>query len=127
MAWLKSAPTGSLTTCGISEHCDEHLFCLSLYHNGDEHDVECSVDDEGGHRFASHAELQLQVFQNQDVEWGGGMTVHRICRAWYMCRKRSPLISVRDMQSTNTSSADCTKRFELHVHTMSCKFTQVSY
>jgi len=61
MAWLKSAPTGSLTTYGISEHCDEHLYCLSVYHNGDEHDVECSIDDEdgdeGSHRFASHAEL----------------------------------------------------------------------
>ena len=45
MAWLKSAPTGSLTTYGISEHSDEHLFCLSVYHNGDEHDVECSIDD----------------------------------------------------------------------------------
>lgn len=56
-----------------------------MYHNGDEHDVECSIDDEdsdeGSHRFASHAELQLQVFQNQDVERGRGMTVHRICRA----------------------------------------------
>jgi len=129
MALLKSTPPGSLTTYGISEQYDEHMFCLRVYHNGDEHDVECSVDDEdgdeGGHKFASHVELQLQVFQNQDVERGGGMTVHCICRAWYACRKRrSPLIFVRGI-STNTSSAGCTSRFELGVRTMSCRLEEV--
>ena len=67
MALLKSAPTGSLTTYGISEQCDKHMFCLSVYHNGDEHDVECSVDDEDLCKFMNRGQMGCQSANSIDT------------------------------------------------------------
>ena len=58
----------------------------TMYHDGYEQDVECSVGneegDESSNRFTSHMKLQLQVLQHQDVGWLRDMAVHCLWGGW---------------------------------------------